>query len=191
MKISRKNTVDFAVRLIQFQRLSFSLGMVKPWVSSLSEPQFPCIQKRARGGRIEFISKRWELHKTVKGKVPDIYKRRRPCVIHPRSEDPHGKIPDNSGRTSTCLVGHWKCWDRSHCLDTKARLLFLGGKAAQRSRGVLLWRTWAEDCPAHVIFAYHSNLSQSPLEISDWFHWWLTPATCIARSRAIDIWVNL
>lgn len=103
--------MGFAVRLIQFQRLAFSLEIVKPWVSSLTEPQFPCIQNRAREGRIELTSKHWTENymRQSRGEVPDTDKRKQPCVIHPRSEDPHGKIPDSSGRTSACLVGHWKC----------------------------------------------------------------------------------
>lgn len=84
------------------------------------------------------------------------------------------------------------CGDRKpHRSDTNAWTPFLGGRAPRRSHRMPLWRTLAGCCPAHVIFAYHSNASQSPLEIPDWFHWWITPATCTARSKRIDIWGNL
>lgn len=91
--------------------------------------------------------------------------RRSPCILYSRSEDPCGKILASFERIPTCLVDHWKFWDRKlHVLDTKARTLFLGWRTPQRSHGMLLWRTLADYCPAHVTFVYHSNSFQSPLE---------------------------
>lgn len=114
----------------------------------------------------------WELHRTV---CTSLTYRRSPCILYPRSEDPCGKMLASSERPPTCWVDHWTFWDWTpDRLDTKARARLLGRRTPRSSHEKLLWRALADYCPAHVTFAYHSNASQSPLEIPDWFHWWIT-----------------
>lgn len=131
-------------------------------------------ERRDRGIHLKLMY--WELHKTVQGQ--SVWHLGGGHVFFAQGQ----KI--RVGRLQPVWGGHqlakWitGCGDRKpHHPDANAWTLFLGSRSPQRSHGMPLWRTLAGCGPAHVIFAYHSNACQSPLEIPDWFHWWITPAS--------------
>ena len=84
----------------------------------------------------------------------------------------------DGGRIPTCWVDHWTFCHRNRVAGHRSQ-----GAASWSRPGTLLWRTLAGYCPARVISAYQSHSFHSPLEIPDWFHWWITPATCTTRGQ--------
>lgn len=175
-KIWRKNNTGFTVKLLQFQRMALDLATGLGQVLPLS-----CLLTAKTGERrdhwVRLQGLFWELLSTQDGeRAKCLTHRRSLCVLLTQGQKGFAGRFGQRGQDASVLGGSLAILPQ----EPGRRTLGPGSCFSEQAWDAAL-KDFGRSLPGPCDLCLSEPLVQSPLEIPDWFHWWITPATCATR----------